>query len=48
MSDFRGGRFDIYAGETVASNGRVHDRIVAVLKMRGGTPSRHRPPVRRR
>jgi myo-inositol-1(or 4)-monophosphatase len=47
MSDFRGGRFDIYGGETVASNRRVHDRIVAVLKMPGGTPPRHRPPVRR-
>ena len=47
MSDFRGGHFDIYAGETVASNGRVHDRIIAVLKMPGGTPPRHRPSVRR-
>jgi len=47
MSDFRGGRFDIYGGETVASNTRVHDRIIGILKMPGGTPSRHRPPVRR-
>jgi myo-inositol-1(or 4)-monophosphatase len=47
MSDFRGGLFDIYRGETVASNGRVHDRIVAVLRMPGGIPPRHRPPVRR-
>jgi myo-inositol-1(or 4)-monophosphatase len=47
MSDFRGGGFDIYGGETVASNGRIHDRIVAVLKSPGGIPARHRPPVRR-
>jgi myo-inositol-1(or 4)-monophosphatase len=47
MSDFRGGRFDVYSGETVASNGRIHDRIIAVLKMPGGIPPRHRPPVRR-
>ena len=47
MSDFGGGPFDIYGGETVASNARVHERIIGVLKMRGGTPTRHRPPVRR-
>jgi myo-inositol-1(or 4)-monophosphatase len=47
MSDFRGGPFDIYEGETVASNGRVHNQIVNVLKMPGGVPKRHRPPVRR-
>jgi len=47
MSDFRGGRFDIYGGETVASNARLHERIIGVLKMPGGTPPRHRPPVRR-
>jgi myo-inositol-1(or 4)-monophosphatase len=47
MSDFRGGPFDVYGGETVASNARVHDRIIGVLTMRGGTPARHRPPVRR-
>ena len=48
MSDFRGGPFDVYGGETVASNGRIHDRVVAVLKMPGGIPQRHRPPVRRK
>jgi myo-inositol-1(or 4)-monophosphatase len=48
MSDFRGGPFDIYGGETVATNGRIHDRILGVLKMPGGVPPRHRPPVRRR
>lgn len=48
MSNFRGGHFDIYGGETIASNGRVHDRIVGILRMPGGTPSRHRAPVRRR
>jgi myo-inositol-1(or 4)-monophosphatase len=47
MSDFRGGPFDIYDGETVASNQRIHDRIVAVLRMPGGIPPRHRSPVRR-
>ena len=47
MSDFRGARFDIYGGETVASNGRLHDRIVAVLKMPGGIPRRRRVPLRR-
>jgi myo-inositol-1(or 4)-monophosphatase len=48
MSDFRGGPFDIYDGETVASNKRVHDQIVRVLRMPGGIPQRHRPPLRRR
>jgi myo-inositol-1(or 4)-monophosphatase len=48
MSDFRGGPFDIYDGETVASNKRVHDEIVRVLRMPGGIPPRHRPPMRRR
>jgi len=47
MSDFRGGDFDIYGGETVASNKRLHERIVGVLRMPGGIPPRHRPPVRR-
>ncbi|HSB68877.1 MAG TPA: inositol monophosphatase family protein [Candidatus Methylomirabilis sp.] len=47
MSDFRGGVFDIYGGETVASNGKLHDRIIAVLAMPGGIPGRHSPPVRR-
>jgi myo-inositol-1(or 4)-monophosphatase len=47
MSDFRGAPFDIYGGETVASNKRLHERIVGVLRMPGGIPSRHRPPVRR-
>jgi myo-inositol-1(or 4)-monophosphatase len=47
MSDFRGGRFDAYAGETVASNGRIHGEILAVLGLPGGFPVRHTPPVRR-
>jgi myo-inositol-1(or 4)-monophosphatase len=47
MSDFRGGPFDIYDGETVATNRRVHDQIVRILRMPGGIPPRHRPPVRR-
>jgi myo-inositol-1(or 4)-monophosphatase len=36
MSDFRGGPFDIYDGETVATNRRVHDQIVRVLRMPPG------------
>ncbi|HSB82548.1 MAG TPA: inositol monophosphatase family protein [Candidatus Methylomirabilis sp.] len=47
MSDFRGGGFDIYAGETVASNGKIHDQILAVLALPGGIPGRHHPPVHR-
>ena len=47
MSDFRGGLFDIYGAETVASNKNVHDAIVRVLRMPGGIPRVHRPPVRR-
>jgi myo-inositol-1(or 4)-monophosphatase len=48
MSDFRGGPFDIFGGETVASNGKIHDQILGVLAMPGGIPKRYRPPVRRR
>jgi myo-inositol-1(or 4)-monophosphatase len=48
MSDFRGGRFDIYGGETVASNGRIHRQMIAILGMPGGFPRRHAPPVSRR
>jgi myo-inositol-1(or 4)-monophosphatase len=48
MSNFRGGPFDIFGGETVASNGKIHDQILRVLAMPGGIPKQHRPPVRRR
>lgn len=48
MSDFRGEPFSIYAGETVASNGRIHADMVRVLTMRNGRPAAHRPPVPRR
>jgi len=48
MSNFRGGAFDIYGGETVASNGGIHAAILRVLAMPGGIPKRYRPPVRRR
>lgn len=48
MSDFRGGPFDIFGGETVASNGRIHDQILRVLAMPGGIPKRYKPPMRRR
>lgn len=47
MSNFRGGPFDIFGGETVASNGKIHDQILAVLAMPGGIPRRYRPPLRR-
>jgi myo-inositol-1(or 4)-monophosphatase len=47
MSDFRGGPFDIHGGETVASNGRIHDQILAVLSLPGARPSRYRPPLPR-
>lgn len=48
MSNFRGGPFDIYGGETVASNGKIHDQMLALLGPRGGMPRGYRPPVRRR
>jgi myo-inositol-1(or 4)-monophosphatase len=48
MSNFRGGSFDIFGGETVASNGEIHDQILRVLAMPGGIPKRYRPPLRRR
>lgn len=48
MSNFRGGPFDIFGGETVASNGKIHDQILRVLAMPGGIPKRYHPPVRRR
>jgi myo-inositol-1(or 4)-monophosphatase len=48
MSNFRGGPFDIYGGETVASNGAIHEAILRVLALPGGIPARYRPPVRRR
>jgi myo-inositol-1(or 4)-monophosphatase len=48
MSDFRGGPFDIYRGETVASNGKIHDQILRVLALPGGIPERYRPPLHRR
>ncbi|MBI4736937.1 MAG: inositol monophosphatase [candidate division NC10 bacterium] len=48
MSNFRGGSFDSFEGETVASNGKIHDQILAVLAMPGGIPRRYRPPLHRR
>ncbi len=48
MSNFQGGSFDIYGGETVASNGKIHDQMLAVLGARAGLPRGYRPPVRRR
>jgi myo-inositol-1(or 4)-monophosphatase len=48
MSNFRGGSFDIYGGETVASNDKIHERMLAILAKPGGVPRRYRPPIRRR
>jgi len=48
MSNFHGGSFDIFGGETVASNGKIHDQILRVLATPGGIPKRYRPPLRRR
>ncbi|MFB3816744.1 MAG: inositol monophosphatase [Candidatus Methylomirabilales bacterium] len=48
MSDFRGGPFDIFGGQTVASNGRIHRQLLAVLALPGGFPKRYTPPQRRR
>jgi myo-inositol-1(or 4)-monophosphatase len=36
VSDFRGGRFDVYGEQTLASNGRLHPAMVAVLATRLG------------
>ncbi len=47
MSNFRGGPFDIFGGETLASNGKIHDQMLTVLAMPGGVPRRYRPPLRR-
>jgi myo-inositol-1(or 4)-monophosphatase len=48
MSNFRGRPFDIFGGETVASNGRLHKAILNVLALPGGIPKRYTPPLRRR
>ena len=45
MSDFRGRPFDIFQGETLASNGHIHRQLLAVLALPGGMPRRHAPPV---
>ena len=47
MSNFHGGRFDIFEAQTVASNGRIHPAMLSVLRMPGSLPRRYRPPVRR-
>jgi myo-inositol-1(or 4)-monophosphatase len=46
MSDFRGGPFDIFGGQTVASNGRIHHEVLAVLALPGGVPRRYVPSLR--
>ncbi len=48
MSDFRGGPFDIFSGEMLASNGQIHEAMLAVLALPGGLPKRYRPPMKRR
>jgi myo-inositol-1(or 4)-monophosphatase len=35
VTDFKGGPLDIYGQETLASNGRIHEEMVGVLR-RGG------------
>ncbi len=47
MSDYRGRPFDIFGGQTVASNGRIHDAIIRVLALPGGFPRDYRPPMKR-
>jgi len=32
VTDFKGGPLDIYGQETLASNGRIHEEMVKVLK----------------
>lgn len=48
MSNFHGESFDIFGGETVASNGKIHDQILRVLAKPGGIPKRYTPPLLRR
>jgi myo-inositol-1(or 4)-monophosphatase len=45
LSDFRGGAFDVFGGQTVATNGKIHRQLLAVLALRGGFPKRYVPPV---
>jgi len=37
MSDFNGGPYSIYDRQALASNGRVHDAMIAVLQKRSGS-----------
>ncbi len=48
MSNFRGGPFDIFSGEMLASNGQIHEEMLAVLALPGGLPKRYHPPLQRR
>jgi myo-inositol-1(or 4)-monophosphatase len=48
LSDFRGRPFDLFGGQTVASNGRIHRQILEVLALPGGFPARYTPPLRRK
>ena len=34
MSDFRGGAFDLYGDQTLASNGRLHAPMIDILTAR--------------
>jgi len=36
VSDFSGGELDLYGGEILASNGRLHERMLAVIKEERG------------
>jgi myo-inositol-1(or 4)-monophosphatase len=32
MSDFEGGRFDVFGNQTLASNGTIHEQMIEVLR----------------
>ncbi|HBI22888.1 MAG TPA: inositol monophosphatase, partial [Nitrospiraceae bacterium] len=36
MSDFKGKEYSIYGEETLASNSRIHEEMIEVLKERSG------------
>jgi len=44
VSDFRGGGFDAYGKKILASNGRIHDRMIEILRL----PSKSEAPVGKR
>jgi len=48
LSDFRGAPFEIFGGQNLASNGRIHGEMLRILALPGGYPKRYVPPLRRR